>query len=430
MRYYSPVLFYCVLLLVSLLTGCSSSNSSSGSKATGIVTGKISQHSSLAQTRAASGIFVRIDGSNLSAEVNADGTFQLRGVPAGIHTLVVSSGQAAAAIVVEVAAGQQTDVGLVELRDAGQIAGLVTVSITHAPIAQALVTVTPILDATTDERPIPVRSTITNDNGSYTVDALPTGSYLVTIDKIGYLSGTLSLAVNIGATTIGDISLTAIDATNSATVTGVTYGKDTAGALQPLGGVFVVLRPANWVYASNTPRQQPLTAVNGAGQAVIICPLPPDWKEYYSYSNDDGSYKIDGVPAGIYRAAAYRPGFISSEQTITVQAQQTLTLDFTLPIFVQKIGAVTGTVTDANTQQPLAGVTVSAGFIDIMPMNTQATGNRPDIVPPGGNSPIRVLAITDAQGHYTLKVPVETCVIYAYLEGYESQTQPVSNRRK
>src|ERR1041385_8018823 len=98
------------------LAGCGG-GSSGGSGAFSSITGRVVQNPS---GRAAAPITVSIEGTNLSSQVGADSSFKIDHVPPGLHTLVAHGTATAAAIVVEIQKGVDTNVGDVALRDAGQ----------------------------------------------------------------------------------------------------------------------------------------------------------------------------------------------------------------------------------------------------------------------------------------------------------------------
>ncbi|MEI7833078.1 MAG: carboxypeptidase-like regulatory domain-containing protein [bacterium] len=370
-------------------------------------------------------VTVGIDGQDTTVPVGADGSFLLNNVPPGVHTLVAKTNNKASAIVVTVADGRETNVGQVILRQSGQISGIVTVAVALTPIANARVTVTEKVLTVTDETPHPVRTARTSITGSYTVDGLPAGEYIVAISKDGYSTATLDLTVAVAATTVGDAQLTAVDVATGS-VKGVVSGSSADGTVFPLGGAFIILVPNNGTTPPPVPTvPQPAHALDGKRNVVSQYPVDPIWKEYYSYSADDGSYLVDGVPAGVYSATALRPGFDSVTSPVTVVAKETATLDFKLNLHHIPVGTVIGTVTDANTHNPIAGARVSAVIYHIM-ANTDAKGattaNAMPIRPDEYNS----TAITDAAGKYKLIIPTHTSALVFAADGYEYQQLPVT----
>jgi hypothetical protein len=74
-------------------------------------------------------------------------------------------------------------------------------------------------------------------------------------------------------------------------------------------------------------------------------------------SGSDGTYVIDGVPAGQQVLMASAAGFIPTQVMVTVQANQTVMQDISLvPV---SGGTVQGIVRNASNGQPISGATVS-----------------------------------------------------------------------
>jgi hypothetical protein len=419
------------LLLLTLLVGCGGGSNSAGSaQQRGSVSGSVLS----AMSTPGTAMTVSLDGKNISAPVAANGAFTLNNVPPGIYTLVAQAGDQAGAMVVTVAGGKVTNIGQMELSGAGQISGLVTDTSTHAPLANAQVVVTNVA-ATTDTTPLPVRACQTDMAGSYTVDALPEGAYLVTVNKGGYATATLDLTVSAGATTAGDVALQAAT-TSTGSVAGSVTSTNTDGAVVPVSGVFIVLT------SSTSGAQPPIvampaTATSASNQSIALYPtIGPSWQQYYTYTADDGSYHLDGVPAGSYTATAMRSGFNSQSQSVTIVAKQTTALSFTLTMQVIPMGTISGTVTDATTQQPIAGANVTAIMYGVGSSGSGSTaggsvGNagtkhRAAIASPAMPSGFQVSATTDSNGAYTLLVPTAVGAISVSAAGYTYTTMPVT----
>ena len=127
-------IWYCLPLLLSvavaLVSGCGGSSSLNSSPAPGYgrIIGTVSD-SQLSGTRgpaSAEAVTVSLDGTDLSVETVLGGAFTLDDVPTGLHTLVAQTSNRACAIVLTVESGETTNVGMLQLRNAGRVSGVVT----------------------------------------------------------------------------------------------------------------------------------------------------------------------------------------------------------------------------------------------------------------------------------------------------------------
>jgi len=87
---------------------------------------------------------------------------------------------------------------------------------------------------------------------------------------------------------------------------------------------------------------------------------------YYAMTGDDGRYVIQNLPAGDYPVKAMKCGTYVMKQyptTVHVDEGQAVTgIDFALaPMGGGGNGSISGTVLDKRTNEPIAGVKVSAG---------------------------------------------------------------------
>ena len=420
--------YICAVILIAslaiLIAGCGGSDDSSLAEGLGTVKGTVQEFPTGQAVRSAGDqITVSIDGTDLSTLASTDGSFVLENVPPGVHTLVAQTSGRASALVVSVEPGQETNVGEIVLQDAGQISGLVTSAATHDPIPDALVTVTELVyTITQDQMPHPVRVCSTNELGSYTISGLPAGEYLVTISKDGYESTSLDRTVSAGSTTTGDVALQPVASGELGSVEGTAYTQTDGGELAPVAGVIVRLVSTDVILMDVPPL--PVTATGEGGGTVTIYPDPwpiPYPRDYYAYTGEDGKYRIDGVLPGEYTAVAMRPGFEMDSHPVTIVANAVATVDFTLVLFVQKLGTIEGTVTSSETHQPIAGAEVYASW-GPMPMGAESNGA---VVMPIDDGTI-MYCITDDQGHYKLVVPAEVTAVDAWAEGFEFQEVPVT----
>ncbi len=426
------------VLVAALVAGCGGGGGSKLSGAYGTITGSVSELPLSQGIRAPSSpIVLTVDGTNLSTQAGSDGSFILEHVPVGMHTLVAHTNSRACAVVVSVEEGRETSVGEMVLTEAGQISGLVTDASTHAPIAYAVVAVTEMVYNTDGQMPHPVRVCHTDANGSYMVSALPAGEYLVTISKDGYVTCSLDLTVTAGATTPGDAALQAGAPAGTGTLTGTAYLQTDSGEPQPVPGVLVRLVPSGHPVDVDP---LPDWAIGGDGNPVDLYPddgvapppvpfskldgppMPP-YFDYYTYTDENGAYKMTDLPAGQYTAVAVRPGLQIEQQTVTIAANQTTTLNFTMHLVVITYGAIEGTVTDVVTHSPIQGAYVRAVYgIEPMPLSRQDSGGAVVVPDP---SICVMYTRTDEKGHYALKVPERVNSVLFAAQGYEIKTEEV-----
>lgn len=420
-------------LLVSGCGGGGSSNSLVG--ATGAITGLVSDSASAALTRAAGTATVGVDGLDATVTPGDDGAFTLGGIPAGLHTLVVRNGRHAGSLVVAVAGGKTTDIGSIVTGPAGQISGIVRSAADSLPVAGARVTATlAVLTNTADQQPVPVRIARTSGSGSYVLDGLPVGSYLVTIDKPGFESLSLSLDVSDGATTPGDASLTpAAPPADAGAVSGTAWLVDDTGAATPLAGVLIRLTQPDDSAATDPA---PSSAVDANGNEISLHEgdAKPVRHGYLTYTADDGTYTLKNVPAGAYLAVAVRPGMEPDRETVIITAGATASQDFKLALRKVESGIVSGVVTDAGSGAPIEGARVCAivvrpeepvGVAAGAPLRAVARKQGGDglVVTPGDYT---LVAETGSDGSYQLVVPAKVTAVIAGARGYLPQTASVS----
>jgi len=379
----------------------------------------------MAEGAPSGGVTVRVDGTNLSAQTDQNGRFEIEGVPSGIHTLTatVENGSQGCAVVVEVEGGKETNVGELVLREAGQISGLVTSTATSEAVSDAAVTVVESVVTIADEMPHPVRTTQTNEYGSYTVSGLPVGEYVVTVDKEGFRSASFAVTVYAASTTPGDVALYPVATGETGAVKGTVYLSTDDGRVDPLVGVMVILTSAD--NPEPPPPLPPLYEQQPGGRFGYV------GDEYWAYSGPDGTYSIEGVPPGRYVATAVRPGMQIDQQEVTIVAGQTTQADFTLVLVVPRFKEITGTVTNAVTAEPIAGAEVFAAM-DYPPPVPLSGGTQPGrprgsiIMPDPGEC--QMYAVTDEKGFYRLLVPDSVTVISAYALGFEPAMEMVGDR--
>lgn len=422
------------LALAMLLAGCGGGGGASSATALGSISGVVAGDSAQAFTadsRTIGPATISLEGTNLSTQALPGERFTLSNVPPGLHTLVVRTATRATAVVVGVQGNRETNVGDMVLREAGSIAGTVTAADGSLLPGAHVVVTEQVLTDTADAMPHPVRATRTDANGFYALSGVPVGAYLATVAKPGYETVTLTLTVAAGATTTGDAALHALPPAESGAMKGLATLTMEDGTQRPLGGVLVRLAPQN---ALNPERPAPETACDVDGNTVPLYGGPPTElpRDYYTFTADDGTYLLDGIPAGDYLAVAVRPGLDSDRTPVTITANSTVEVNFTLGLRPVQVGVVKGTVTNSADKTPIAGAWVRA-IVGPQPMPMPAEGmTRMESGAAWGEHGATILpdeylmaVRTDDQGHYTLKVPPMVTALAVYAEGFAPAQVPV-----
>ncbi|QTD43382.1 S8 family peptidase [Sporosarcina sp. Te-1] len=140
------------------------------------------------------------------------------------------------------------------------------------------------------------------------------------------------------------------------------------------------------------PKVEPAPPIEGGSIGPVLLPLGAqvsilenDRSVYTNPAN--GTYSMT-LGAGTFTAKAEAYGYQSKVQSVTINADETTTANFTLEEVPQ--GTITGTVTDSSSGEPIAGATLLlVEDANISPVETDASGQ---------------FAITAYEGDYTLKV--------------------------
>jgi uncharacterized repeat protein (TIGR01451 family) len=262
-----------------------------------------------------------VDSANVTNTIATDsnGHYGVTNIAAGIATITASqSGYVAASASPTIVTGANAqDLGLTP----NSLTGLVTDAVTMLPIAGATVAVTDSSNA--------VHTVTTDATGHYSVTVLPTGPATVTASQIGYGSAGANPTIVAGAN-IQNLSLTAN------TLTGIIT--DSLSGL-PIAGASVAV-------------------IDSAGVNTSIVTGP------------SGAYSVSGIAAGAASVTANMVGYSSANASPVISAgANTQDLKLTPNI-------LTGHVTDAASQQPLAGVLVQVidGAGTTNTITTDATG--------------------------------------------------------
>jgi hypothetical protein len=443
-----------LIAVVLLIAGCGGGGG--GSTSSGTVRGTLS-NLLLAQTRGTQTLTVGVEGTDLTTSVEPGNEFTLSGIPEGLHTLTINNDNYGKSIVIQVGPKLITEIGEITVKDAGKISGIITDADTAKPIANAVVTLTeaiPTMVATANAMPHPVRVKRTAIDGSYSFRGILPGSYIVNIAARGYVSS--SLMVDVTAQTVSTASIAlkkdAVIPSEVGTIKGTVY-LESDGKSTPIAGALVRLRPVIensddaelgqplpamlYQVVNDANRPMNVDSANGKMTSVPECP-----RELIAYTDENGNYLIENIPAGSYHARAISPGMDvkGPRVTVTIAASSGTTQDFTLTLKHINGIVVTGTVTDDVTKKPIAnaGVRCILGNPNLIPGLTikrgaqeyefNAASGEGIVIKPhttGNLESMVIYAITDAEGNYKLVSPAVSGIAVNAI-GYTPQEKPVT----
>lgn len=408
------------------LVGCGGGGSTPSTSAPGSVSGAVFVDSR-ALAAGSSSITVAIEGSSARATASADGSFVLPSVPAGYQTVVARVGTRAVSVVALVEPGKETDLGQLALSETGSISGTVTAAAGGGAIAGARVTVLEAVtanDATVQPRP--VRRTETDASGAYSVDGLEPGAYAVLVGKRGFVPVASLADVTAGAATTVNVSLATVPPAGSGVVEGTVSTTDAAGATVPLAGALVRLGRAD--ETGDLPIPDVMND-NKGGTVDLRGEGHGGPRPLYAYTDEAGGYRIEGVPAGSFRAVAVRAGFERKAVTVQLADGQVLRQDFTLAPHAVQVGAIGGIVTDQATGKPIAGAAVAVRMQAPPPPGRDGNG----VSSQGGGSGgcvagggLVMATVTDATGAFALKAPAGDRLLLVQANGYTLAVKPVT----
>ncbi len=336
-------------------------------------------------------------GSNVVT--GADGSYIISGVSPGTPAVSTSAAgyTTLAAMAVSVSSGQGTTQDFALTVAPGSISGTITDAATHSGVAGA--TVSDGVDA----------AVTTASDGSYSIAGVAPGPYSLSVTADGYISQATAANVTAGAATAQDFALTVAPGSITGTVTdGTTHsaipgatvddgvdapvttandGSYTIPSVAPGGyalsvtatgygsksaQVTVASRAATHNFALTlTPGSIGGTVTDATGNPVPGASVS-DGVDPAVTSAGDGSYSIAGVAPGPYGLSVTSAGYFSQTLPVTVTGGNSSTQDFALVLVPP--GSITGTVTDAATQNPIPNATVVCTCNGNVSVSTGADG--------------------------------------------------------
>jgi hypothetical protein len=363
-----------VLVLAAALVGCGGS----GSPSTAPVNAQGAIQGTLTGAPNPQSFSLYLDGQKLAPTPAANGSFSLPQVPAGRHTLalVSKSGMMGKYLQVDIKPGGHVNVGDVTPGPAGEIGGMV---MQEAPdgtltplsgvevLADSNVYVVPpgtgggtgsgSGSGSTGSSAYPPPPTdpslveykgISDDTGNYLIPGVAPGDYTVTVSVPGLVEGVQYVLVQAGQLSAANFQLQTAVAAGVGTVTGTVSGKQSDGTTAPLAGAMVTITvPTPW----EPPLPlQPLPAPPGAlarhpmrgqtsggssGPGIIMPPIYA-WKVFQTLTDQNGNYSLN-VPTGNLNLSVWAEGYAPFSQPVTVQPNQTTTVDCVLDVWTPPI---------------------------------------------------------------------------------------------
>ncbi|MGO9114375.1 MAG: beta strand repeat-containing protein, partial [Thermoguttaceae bacterium] len=251
------------------------------------------------------------DGQGFTVTADANGDYDLAGLPAGTYDLVVTATGYAQAEVLGVDVTQSNAREAVTLTAQSSISG--TVALGSGGAGETTLQVIAGISGSTDANQTYIT---TSTSSGFTLDGLPAGTYDVTLSLPGYITQTISSVV--------------------------------VGAGQSLNLGTITLAPASEIDGTVTSTD----SNNPAGQMLVEA-LQGSTVVGSTITDSSGNFQITNLSPGTYTLAAPL-GAVVTAPTVTVALGQTVTGQ---SILVQPGGTIIGAVTGPAIA-PLAGMSV------------------------------------------------------------------------
>ncbi|WP_225414663.1 carboxypeptidase regulatory-like domain-containing protein [Stigmatella hybrida] len=250
------------------------------------------------------GITVVLKEARVSTETDAQGQFSFSGVPTGTYTLegrkdLYTSVQQT----VEVQADEAASVSLTLLRERGSVAGTVLLE----GVSQHGGTLVRLKEAQV--------SIQTDAQGRFFLGRIPTGTYILELQKSLYASVQQTVEVRLGETT--DVSLT---------------------LARERGGVAGVLQLED--------------ASSPEGIAVTLASTG-----FSTLTGAQGQFSFEGVPTGTYTLVAQKDRFVTARHSVTVRANEQSSVTLTLPLSRGSVAGVLHPDDDASAKDIILTLT-------------------------------------------------------------------------
>lgn len=361
-------------------------------------------------------------------ETVVGGAFSLDDVPTGLHTLVAQTSTRACAVVLTVENGEITDVGMLQLRKAGQVSGTVTTR-DGQPIEGALVKIRHVSTIGDYEGfPEPVRHVYTDASGAYTITGLPVNDeidgfddYRIRVTKPGmacWVGGDAggfwpfedALSLCEGYMSVSyDMEMIYLPEAETGTLMVKVYIK-TKDGMAPLSGVSAGL----FVPVAGSSTQEEPSPISPPEPNPNPQP-EPTW--HVSDTGPSGTARFERAPAGEYILRVVRPGVGISSQQVTVSPGGIVEAEVVLEMKPPETCIVDGIVRSSLTKEPRAGIIVVAFRQSESAFTTGIVITPDDVI---------LLDTTDDQGRFHLVVPVSVTTLAAHDSPYGCKEVTIS----
>lgn len=409
----------------------------------------------------------QVTGTHHGARTDAGGAYDAYRVPSGPARIVARHPDYRDGVA-EVVIEGGTNVVDLKLQPGWEISGTVSTA-AGSPVALARVEAHPVepplsLDELADaQRQVLPRlqlEAVTDEDGTYRIGGLDDGRYELRAHADGYAraaSGHLPVRIDGGSVAGIDFVLH-----RGITLQGVVTGRPSAalagisvkaaqerllgGMTTPdLGGRFQMndLGPGKWTISAverdGRTVERSVTLETGPGEAFVELNFEPgltltgevrsqgqplaggevhliEGTRRYRPArtvriDQQGRFRIDGLAAGSFKVLIAEPSGVAHSRAIELQADQDILVDLNPP------AVLTGTVIDAATREPLAGVNLVAIVVD--PEAKLAPGAEEEWIPAGFTQ-------SNANGEYRLEfAPRKATSLMVQRQGYDGFGVPL-----
>jgi len=226
--------------------------------------------------------------------------------------------------------------GIAQMEDWGTIGGSVTIQDSDQPLDRAVVKAFAV-----EGHNWPVGLALTDESGAYEL-AVPFGEYVVFASKWDYLSEWWQ------------------EVEHREDATPVVVGEDNNPT-----GINFTLAEVSSQFGSIAGMVTDAESGEPIADALITI-RRSDQNHFHriAHSGDDGSYLADDIPPGTFNIECFKEGYLPAEypEPVVVNADDITGIDFALEPLV--FGSIAGTVTDADSGEPIAGARVMARLPD------------------------------------------------------------------